>query len=216
VDQSLARVMIDTRKHTAMVGRIGRVLSDRIDEVARELANSPTAGREGLVQDDEVARIERCCHSARILALNLDYDLFITADGEGAAGEFLEVVAVNLAKGCDYRFLVPPGSEEVVEQFRVLLAARVGRDAVRRNCAFRRTGQPVTAGTVLYQLDMAAMRADEPALLEQMEEYISSQGEFGYLISPNNDSNSDMVMNKAHRDRASSAFDALWTAATRV
>ena len=50
---------------------MGRVLADRADEVARELANSPTAGREGLIQDDEAARIERFCLSADILSLDL-------------------------------------------------------------------------------------------------------------------------------------------------
>lgn len=216
VNKSVSEAMAAARRHTDLVGRIGRVLTDRVEAVARELADSPTAGREGLIQDDEAARIEGYCLSARILTLNLEYDLIAMPDGQPAAGEFLEVVAMNLSKGCDYQFLVPLGSEAMVEQFRSLLADRVGRDSVRKNCSFRRTGQPVTAGTALYQLDMAALRADEPALLEQMGDYISVVGEFGYLISPNSDSNSDMVMNKPHRERAQSAFDALWSAAARV
>jgi len=216
VNESVSRAMASARRHTDLVGRIGRVLSDRVDAVARELADSATAGREGLIQDDEAARIEGYCLSAKILTLDLQYDLIAMPDGEPAAGEFLEVVAKNLAKGCDYQFLVPLGSEGMVEQFRTLLTDRVGRDSVRKNCSFRRTGQPVTAGTALYQLDMVALQADEPALLEQMGDYISPGGDFGYLISPNIDSNSDMVMNRTHRERAQSAFAALWAAAARV
>lgn len=216
VDQSLARVMLETRRHTALVGRIGRVLSERIDDVARELASFPAAGREGLIQDHEIARVERCCSSVRILTLHLKDDLIIMPDGEPAAGEFLEVVAANLLHGCDYQFMVPLGSEKMVQQFRGLLADRVGLDLVRTTCSFRRTGQPVIAGTGLYQLDLTEMRSREPDLLERMGDHIGPAGEFGYLISPNRESNSDMVMNQEHRERAQSAFTALWSAAKPV
>jgi transcriptional regulator with XRE-family HTH domain len=216
VDHSLARIQVSTRRHSALVGRIARVLADRIDEVAGELADSPTAGREGLIQDDEAARIERYCLSADILTLNLEFDLITMPGGDAAPGEFLEVVAANLLKGCEYRFVVPVGSENAVERFRSLLSARVGRDSVRNNCSFRRTGQPVLAGAGLYRLDLAAVRVDEPALLAQLADYIGENGELGYLIRPNGDSNSDMVMSKQHRDRAQSAFESLWTAGVRV
>lgn len=216
VDHSLASIQVSTRRHTALVGRIGRVLADRIDEVAGELADSPTAGREGLVQDDESARIELFCTSADIMSLNLEYDLIAMPGGDAAAGTFMEVVATNLAKGCEYRFLVPAGSEVVVERFRSLLASRVGRDSVRKNCSFRRTGQPVFAGAVVYRLDVELLRAEDPALHEQMKDHIGDNGEFGYLIRPNSDSNSDMIMNESHRTRAQLTFESLWAAAVRV
>jgi transcriptional regulator with XRE-family HTH domain len=216
VDHSLERIQVNTRRHSALVGRIGRVLADRIDEVARELANSPTAGREGLIQDDETKRIERFCLSADILTLNLEFDLIAMPEGDAAPGEFLDIVAKNLLTGCDYRFLVPVGSEGVVERFRSLLVRQVGRDSVRRNCSFRRTGQPVMAGTAIYRLDIDALRTDEPALLAQMGDYIGAAGELGYLIRPNEDSNSDMIMSRPHRERAQLAFESLWSAAARV
>jgi hypothetical protein len=138
------------------------------------------------------------------------------SDGSVAAGKFMGVVASNLLAGCVYRFLVPSGSQKIMEQFRALLVVRVGRDLVRRNCSFRRTAQPVSSGIALYRVDMDALAGEEPALLAQMQDYISLIGELGYLIRPNEDSNSDMVMNKEHRERAQSAFDSLWSAATRA
>ncbi|WNV83828.1 helix-turn-helix domain-containing protein [Umezawaea sp. Da 62-37] len=211
IESTWQQVAANTRRHSALVGRMGRVLADRVDEVARELANSPTAGREGLIQDDEAARIERFCLSVDILTLNLDYDMVLLPDGSAAAGRFMDVVATNLLAGCDYRFLVPVGAEHVIEQFRILLTERVGRDLVSRNCSFRRTAQPVYSGIAIYRLNMDKLAAEDPALLAQMQDYIGVQGELGYTIRPNEDLNNDMMMSREHRDRAKAAFNALWT-----
>ncbi|MEO6090658.1 MAG: helix-turn-helix transcriptional regulator, partial [Umezawaea sp.] len=146
VDHSLARVMVDTRRHTAMVGRISRVLADRIDDVALELANSSTAGREGLIQDDEAARIERYSRSVDVLTFNLEFDLIAMPDGDATGGEFLEIVATNVSRGCRYRFIVPQGSEHVVERFRALVISHASLEAVRKNCLFRRTDLPIVSG----------------------------------------------------------------------
>jgi transcriptional regulator with XRE-family HTH domain len=216
VESSWERVAVTTRRHFDLVGRMSRVLADRVDEVAREIANSPTAGRGGLIQDDEAARIEEFCLSADILTLNLEYDMIVLQDGRATAGKFLGIVARNLLAGCDYRFLVPTGLEHVMDQFRSLLTARAGRDLVRRNCAFRRTSQPVSSGVAIYKLNMTKLATKEPALLAQMHDFISTSGEFSYLIRPNKESNSDMVMNKEHRDRAKLAFETLWVGATRA
>ncbi|PRY30937.1 helix-turn-helix protein [Umezawaea tangerina] len=210
IESTWQRVMANTRRHSALVGRMGRLLADRVDEVARELANSPTAGREGLIQDDEAARLERFCLSADILTLNLDFDMVNLPDGSAAAGRFMDVVAMNLLAGCTYRFLVPVDSEHVIEQFRLLLVNQVGRDLVRRNCSFRRTAQPVYSGMVIYRLDLGRLGMEEPALLTQMQDYIGAHGELGYVIRPNEDSNSDMMMSNGHRNRAKAAFNTLW------
>lgn len=213
IETTWQQVSANARRHSALVGRMGRVLADRLDAVARELANSPTAGREGLIQDDEAARIERFCLSVDILTLNLDFDMVTLPDGSSAAGRFMDVVAKNLWTGCEYRFLVPVGSEHIIEQFRILLTDRVGRDLVSRNCSFRRTAQPVYAGIAIYRLDTDKLGAEEPALLAQMQDYIGARGELGYTIRPNEDSNSDMLMGKEHRNRAEAAFGSLWSSA---
>ena len=43
VDHALADVQARGSRHTAVVARIGRMLADRIDAVAGELAANPTA-----------------------------------------------------------------------------------------------------------------------------------------------------------------------------
>ena len=212
VDLALSDVQARTSRHSAMVARIGRVLADRISEVAAELTVAPTAAREGLVQDDEMLRLESYCLRADILSLDLGFDV-IQVKGGVAAGRFLQVVASNLKTGSQYRFLVP-GEEQVPEStvsaFRSLLARQIGGDQVHENCAFRRTSTPVMTGIVLYQLDDAALQAREPALHAQFSSDMVDNQWFGCVIRPNADSNSDMLLDSRHLGHARRTFEALW------
>lgn len=218
VDHALADVQARGSRHSAVVARIGRVLADRIDDVASELASAPTATREGLLQDDEMLRLERYCRKADILSLNLEFDV-IQRDQGTAAGRFLPVVAANLQRGGVYRFLVPGpdrAMEGSVESCRRLLADQVGGDRVRQNCAFRRTSSPPLVGVVLLRLDPVALKAEEPALYWQISDHLSDDGWLGCIIRPNNDSNSDMLMDPPHARRARSSFEALWSTAVVI
>jgi transcriptional regulator with XRE-family HTH domain len=218
VDYALADVQARGRRHSAVVARIGRVLADRIDEVALELAAAPTATREGLLQDDEGLRLERYCQSADILSLNLEFDIIHLEEGI-AAGRFLPVVAANLERGATYRFLVPGPDralETTVEECRRLLADQIGGDRVRESCAFRRTTAPLLVGAILLKLDPVALKTEEPALYSQIGDYHSEDGWLGCVIRPNNDSNGDMMMDLEHARRARISFDALWSAAVAI
>jgi transcriptional regulator with XRE-family HTH domain len=218
VDHALAEVQARGSRHSAVVARIGRVLADRIDAVAAELASAPTATREGLLQDDEVLRLERYCRRADILSLNLEFDVIHLEDGI-AAGRFLPVVAANLERGSAYRFLVPGPDralETTVEACRGLLAEQVGGDRVRESCAFRRTASPLLVGVLLFKLDPVALKAEERALYWQISDYLSEDGWLGCIIRPNNDSNGDMLMDPLHVRRARSSFEALWSTAVAV
>ena len=218
VDHALADVQARGSRHSAVVARIGRVLADRINEVAAELAAAPTATREGLLQDDEMLRLERYCRRADILSLNLEFDVIHREQGV-AAGRFLPVVAANLERGAEYRFLVPGpdrAMETTVEACRGLLAGQVGGDRVRQNCAFRRTASPPLVGVVLLKLDSVGLRAEEPALYWQISDYLSEDGWLGCIIRPNNDSNSDMLMDPPHVRRARSSFESLWSAGVTI
>src|SRR5580692_10410387 len=106
VDHALADVQARGSRHTAVVARIGRVLADRINTVAEELAAMPTATREGLIQDDELLRLERYCHQCDLVSLNLEFNV-IHAAGGLAPGRFLSVVAANLENDATYRFILP-------------------------------------------------------------------------------------------------------------
>ncbi len=218
VDFALADVQARSSRHSAIVSRIGRVLADRIDAVAQELASAPTAAREGLIQDDEMMRLEGYCRRADILTLNLEFDV-IDVETATAAGRFLPVVAANLDRGSRYRFLVPAKttvSDHTVAAFRTLLAEQVGRDRVLENCEFRSTDAPVVVGAAIYQLDLASLEAEQPALSAQFRGHLNADDWLGCVIRPNGDSNSDMLMDVQHTARAISAFEALWRSASRL
>ena len=215
VDHALANVQSSGRRHSAIVSRIGRVLADRIDEVAAELAANPTASREGLLQDDEMLVIEGYCRRADILSLNFEFEV-IEVEGEIAGGRFLPVVAANLGRGTTYRFLVAGSDQDwpaTVAACRRLLGARVGGDRVQENCQFRHTAAPVITGAGLYQLDTSRLETGQPALHAQIGDYLADKEWLGCTIRPNEDSNSDMLMDALHANRARIAFDNLWTSA---
>jgi len=204
-----------TARHTDLLTRIGRVLADRIDEVARELADSPTAGREGLIEQDELVRIEQYCVRADIIATDLSHDIIVMPT-EATEGRFLQTVATNVMRGCKYRFLLA-GEDEIfdkeVRRFRDLLVERVGGDRLNEQCSFRHATQPVPVGLGLYQLDVVRLAGEEPALLAQFTRYLSEGEGLGYVNGPNGESNADMLMSPSFTQRAHDIFDELWNVA---
>jgi transcriptional regulator with XRE-family HTH domain len=219
VDHAFADVQARGSRHTAMVARIGRVLADRINEVAEELACTPNVAREGLLQDDEVLRLERYCRQADLVSLDLEFEVIHVEGGGLAAGRFLPVVAANLKKGTSYRFLLPGDRgkwDTTVGACRRFLADQTGGDQVRENCAFRLTAAPVFTGVVLYHLEAIKLETEEPALHAQIRDYLTEDNRLGCIIRPNSDSNSDMLMNPAHARRAMDAFDVMWSSGAAV
>jgi len=217
IDHALAGVQANSSRHTAVVARIGRVLADRIDAVAKELAATPAAAREGLIQDDELLRLERYCLQCDLLSLNLDFNVIRTAGGS-APGRFLSVVAANLERGTPYRFLLPQGepSTGIVNDFRQLLSDQIGGDQVRENCAFRTTAVPVSSGILLYRLDATRLEVEEPALYAQIHDYLNGGSWLGCVARTNSDSNSDMLMDSDHVRRAREAFARMWPSSLAV
>lgn len=218
VDHALANVQARNTRHSAIVTRIGRVLAERIDSVARDIATAPAAAREGLIQDDELLQLEAHCKRVDILSLNLEFDV-IHVEGGIAAGRFLPVVAANVERGVYYRFLLPHGDRDwasTVAECRRLLTGQIGGDLVREQCAFRRTRLPVLTGAGLYQLDIARFEATQPALHAQVSDYLGAEGWFGCVMRPNEDSNNDMIMDPAQTRRARDIFDTLWVSGEAV
>lgn len=216
IQQGLADVQARTSRHSDLVARIGRLLTDRINDVARELADSRTAGLEGLIDLEEVLRVERFCRQADIVATDLGPNIIEMSGGEPAAGQFFQVVTANLTRGCKYRFLLA-GELTVhsapVAHFREMIAATIGGDRLHENCTFRRTALPVAGGMGLYEVDTATFAIEEPALFAQFSKYLLNGARLGYLNRPNDDSNADMLMSPDYTEHASEAFEALWVAA---
>lgn len=217
VDHALAESQARGRRHTAVVARIGRVLADQIDAVAEDLAATPAAAREGLIQDDELLRLERYCRQCDLVSLNLNFNV-IQAPGGSAPGRFLSVVAANLDRETPYRFLLPQRGrwDGIIEDFRQLLADQIGGDRVRENCVFRITAAPLSNGTVLYQLDTTRLEREEPALYAQIADYLTEDAWLGCVSRTNDDSNTDMLMDADHVQRAREAFARMWSSSQAV
>ena len=215
VEQALMDVRVRTNRHAAVVARIGRLLVDRITDVANEIVDSRTAGIEGLIEQDEIFRIERYCHQADIIATDLTSNIITVARDDIVPGHFFQVVEANLSRGASYRFLLAGEltmqSPQVVH-FREMMAKAVG-DRFHQNCAFRRTVLPVLGGSGLYALDAPAFALEEPWLFAQFSKYMLNGTWIGYLNRPNDDSSADMVMSPDHIEQACSTFEALWNAA---
>lgn len=213
VDRALAAVQTRADRHSVLVTRIARVLADRINEVAREVADSPAVGRAGLVQDDETVRLERYAQRVHLLTLDLTADLVGTG-GDPAGGPIFHVVAANLLRGCEYRFLVAGGNghDVAVSSFRALLSSQAGGDRVHHFCDFRTAVTPVMLGAAFYQLDLGALALQEPALHAQIGDDVDEEGWLGYAIRTSSNSKSNMLMDFSRAKAARETFDTLWVA----
>jgi len=127
-------------------------------------------------------------------------------------------MADNLGKGASYRFLLPYDREwdKTVDACRRLLTAQVGGDRVRQSCTFRIATVPVLSGATFYQLDTGMLQTKEPAIYEQIRDYLSEDNWLGCILRSNDDSSSDMLMAPAHSRRAQEAFDRMWSSGTAV
>ena len=217
VDHALADVQARGSRHTAVVARIGRMLADRIDAVAGELAENQIAVRAGFMQDEELLRLERYCRQCDLVSLNLEFNV-IQAESGPVPGRFLSVVAANLENGASYRFILPQDRrwDDTVGACRQLLARQIGGDRVREKCTFRLTSAPVLTGILLYRLETVRLAAEDSALYAQIQDYLSDDVWLGCVIGPNNDSNSDMLMDPAHVRRARNAFSVMWSSGLAV
>ena len=226
VQEAVARSQADTAAHSALVARVARQLGDqmsaRIDVVTRDAIGASTVGGqviEGVVVDEELVRLEAHALHADVVTIDLDANVIAMPDGDTAAGTFLEVVSVAMARGCRYRFVVssePRTRDESIEGFRHLLRGRVGPEVVDQRCAIRRAIAPTLLGMGIYQLDTARLRAEDPSTYAQFQSDIDVDGWFGYLIRPMPAAGKDSVMNTRRRTTARALFESLWASAEPV
>lgn len=216
VEQAFTDVQARANRHSDLVARLGRLLIERIKEVADEIMNSRKAGLEGLIDQEEILRVEQFCQQADIVVTDLGPNVITVAGGGTLPGPFFNVVADNLRRGCGYRFLL--GGElsmrsEVVQHFRAMISKAVGGDRLHENCSFRTTVLPVMGGSGLYRLDVPTFAAEEPWLFTQFSTYLLNGSWLGYVNRPNDQSGADMIMSPDYIERACRTFDDLWHAA---
>jgi transcriptional regulator with XRE-family HTH domain len=217
VEQALRDVRSRTNRHSELVARIGRLLLDRINDVAAEVVDSRSAGMEGLIEESESVRVERYCRQADIVTADFEPDITITMDDKAAPGQFFSVVAENLTRGCTYRFLLTGElaiRSPCITYFREMITATVGGDRLHEYCHFREAPWPIAGAPVMYQLDTPAFATEEPALYTQFSAYLLNDTWLGYLNRSNNESTADMLMGPSHLARARDAFEILWSSAS--
>ncbi len=218
VEQALMDMRARTNRHSDQVARIGRLLMDRIDDVAEEIVDSRSAGIEGLIDYTEALRVERYCLQADVVTTDLAPDIILVEEkDEVVPGEFFPVVIDNLLRGCTYRFLLAGDlttQSPIVGRLREMITKAVGGDRLHEHCFFRTSAWPVAGAAVLYRLDIPTFTKAEPALFTQFDKYLFNNIWLGYLNRPNNDSTADILMAPSHVERASNAFETLWEVAT--
>lgn len=219
VQRALMDVSTRTDRHSELVARIGRLLMDRIDDVAKEVVSSRSAGMEGLIELNETLRVERHCRQANIVSTDLEPNLSRLEDDEDEAvpGQFFPIVVENLQRGSTYRFLLAgelTTQSPTVALFREMINDAVGGDTLHERCFFRTATRPLASTTVLYNLDTSTFSTSEPALFTQFDKYLFNGTWLGYVNRPNHDSTADMLMTPSYVERASKAFGALWSEAT--
>jgi transcriptional regulator with XRE-family HTH domain len=213
-EQALSETRAQSVRHSELVTRIGRVVADRVESVARELVEkSATAGRESLIEFDEIFRTERFCRRADIVTTSLAANVIQTDQGF-VAGQFLEVVAANLVQGCEYRFLlVGPAKDHrtAVGAFRRLLDEYPASRRFTGTCEFKSTERPVLALVGLYYLNASMFELQEPGLATQFAKYLDEQHLLGYVNRPNDEARAAMLMSQEFTRLARNAFDELWS-----
>lgn len=206
-------------RHSELTTRVGRMLADRIDSFALELAQSPNAGREGLIRPDEVLHVERYCRQIDLVITRPALEAIKPPERGPAAGHLLPVIAANLARGCHYRILLSGNTQThdaAVATFCQLLAEQIGVEHLRENCAIRSSPIPAIADIGLYLLDSSTFELAEPALFTQFSKYLTDGHRLGYITRPNDHTNADMLMGTDHIQHAVTAFEALWSTGSTI
>jgi transcriptional regulator with XRE-family HTH domain len=215
VDVSLSRVQDKAQQHAAIVSKVGRILSEQVDDAVREALASSTISSAGLLSADDTWILESYAEESLLITLNLDYDVIALPGGEDeAAGKFLPVVAQNIADRRRYRFLLPHQLDvdwkDLVTRMRRLLMDHCSADLVNRYCQFRSTDASIFTGTVIYKIDIDAIRTRLPAFFQVVSEFIDDDGWLSYSISSSEQLNSAVLHDTKHRENARRQFELLW------
>lgn len=212
IDTALADIQSRSASNAALMTRIGALLARRIEEVASEAQAEVALG--GLLTDDETLMVEAHSTTVSLVSMNLQYDVIQPDGAEPAAGRFLNVVAENLARHCQYRFLLPARAQldwrSIVRSYRELLRDLGIRDESMNCCEFRTFDAPVVAGFGVYTVDLVSLGARDGYLAERIRPYLQD-GLLGYTLAPSEDLRADAIMNADHVIRARNAFDEMWS-----
>lgn len=222
MDQSLQDMQVRTAEHTSLVVRVGKHISEKLDEEVNEyLSESSYHHHSGTISDTETLSLERNSKKTKLVLRNFDYNL-IDAPCE-TPGRFFMTVANNLNQGREYQYLLPKDADtdwsSTVQDFKRLLEEQTSNKVVvRANCQFRVTDAPIVVGFGLYQINIDDFREDNEMLYDFLidQDYIDGLGRFGYISPPSISGRVDSIMDDEYLSTACDLFDALWKEAESI
>lgn len=218
IQQALSDERARTTRLADLITRIGGQLMARVNEVASDL-ETRLSGVEGLIELDDILRVEQHCVQADIVTADLEADIIFLEDDTAAPGPFFSVVVDNLSRGCTYRFLLvgeAATQPRTVLRFQEMISDAIGGDKLYEYCFFRAATSPVTGVPVLYNLDISTLVATEPAIFSLVSKHLDDQTWLGYLNRPNDDSDVAELMSASHVKTTRDAFAFLWNEANHL
>lgn len=216
MDQSLQDMQVRTAQHTSLVARVGRYISENLDdEIEKYLSDPSRQYHAGVISDVETLSLEEHSRKTKLALRNFDYNL---AKSEAETpGQFFMTVVDNLGRDRKYQYLFPNDVgvdwEATVHEFKGLLNEHTGNSViVRSNCEFRVTDDPIVVGFGLYDLDVEQFRDENKILYEFLSEHdhIDISGRFGYVAPPSINGRADALMDDKYLSTANRWFDDLW------
>ncbi|MFI5558534.1 helix-turn-helix domain-containing protein [Amycolatopsis japonica] len=215
VDISLSRIQQRAQQHSSIVTRVGRILSEQIDDAVRDVVDGSLGTSAGLLPDDDTLTLETYSDETQLITMNLGYDIITMPDSdEEAAGRFLPIVAQNINNQRTYKFLLPSRLgvdwKELVVRMRKLLSYQCSQEAITQYCLFRATDTPIFAGLGICRLDLETLKMQQPAFLETISEFIDASGWISYTIPTSEHLTADALHDVRHRENARKQFDYLW------
>lgn len=216
MDQSLQDMQVRTAQHTSLVARVGRHISNNLDdEIEQYLSAHPRQYHAGVISDMETLSMEEHSEQTKLALRNFDYNLAKTQSE--TPGRFFMTVVDNLSQGKEYQYLLPDDADvdwnESVREFRTLLEEHANNTVVvRSNCHFKVTDAPIIVGFGLYDLNVARFKDENGLLYEFLTDHchITSTGRIGYIAPPSISGRADAVMDKKYFTTADRWFDILW------
>ncbi|MFK7959892.1 MAG: helix-turn-helix domain-containing protein [Phycisphaerales bacterium] len=209
-DRRLGRLERRADTRTALIQRVARRLADRI---STEVDDARTGrAHPGLIADEENLILESYCLHTRTVGLRLDYLVESDPGREPAAGRFLQTVARNIGEGRAYSFVLIERDDvdwsRIVNDLRRLLREVGGlpRSAIART-RFRVTSLPIATAHVIYELDVASMRREEPFLYDMIAGSCTADGHIGAMQPSFTTFGADVLMARDQLAHARRCFD---------
>ncbi|QIS11467.1 helix-turn-helix domain-containing protein [Nocardia arthritidis] len=211
MEVSISSIRADIAAETAFVAKIGTILTDQITEAARTAARRAMT-LHGMLDRVQILELERFSEDSTIVTGNLDDDIVeVNSDIERgmAAGNFITVVAENLAKKRRYHFVLSPDMpdrEQVAQRYRTLLLGKgLSRKDLER-CRFSVAASNLFVGFGLYTLDVDGLRRKSPVLFQYVEPYLGNGGRVGYIEPPSSPFQAFFLMDRGRQQSASEAL----------